>query len=103
MRTSKIGAGVLASGLILVVSAPVPAFAATEAPSCIQRTIGSTGGVPSSVKVTLTNRCASNKKLKVIWNNAHDSDCFTLVIGKSTSRSSSIAKPFSSYDKTVLC
>jgi hypothetical protein len=104
MRISVKAAAVLVvAGGLVGTGLPAGAFAATSAPSCVKRDVGLTGGTPNGAKVKLTNKCGSSKRLKVVWTNAHDSKCFTLGVGKSRTETSSIARPFSSYDKTVLC
>lgn len=101
-RIAKLSAAVF-TGAVVVTCLPSTAYAATSAPSCVKRVSGSTGGMPNGAKVTVTNNCTTSKRLKVIFTNAHDSECFSLAPGKSATRTSNIAYPFSHYDKTVLC
>ena len=91
-------------GLVsLIVLAPAAEAAGGLAPSCVKRQVGTTGGTPNGVEVTVTNRCARAKRVKVVFTHAHDSACMRVLPGRSRTVSSSIALPFSHYDKTVSC
>ena len=87
----------------LIVLAPAADAAGGLAPACVKRQVGTTGGTPNGVKVKLTNRCASAKRVKVVFTHAHDSACMRLRAGQNRTVASSIALPFSHYDKTVSC
>lgn len=87
----------------LLVLAPAAQAAGGVAPACVKRAVGSTGGMPNGAKVKVTNACAGTHRVKVVFTHAHDSACMTLAPGRSRTVTSSIAYPFSHYDKTVTC
>jgi hypothetical protein len=74
----------------------VAVAAATTAPSCITRT----NWTDTVRRVRLTNGCGRAYNLKVIWNYATDSACFTLANGATVTKTHFLS---ATYDKTVLC
>lgn len=87
----------------LLVLAPTASAAGGIAPACVKRAVGSTGGTPNGDKVRITNACAGTVRVKVVFTHAHDSACMTIAPTRSRTVTSSIAYPFSHYDKTVTC
>lgn len=51
----------------------------------------------------MTNKCSGTTRVKVIFTHAHDNSCMSLAKGRNRTIHSSIAFPFSHYDKTVTC
>jgi hypothetical protein len=93
---------VLGGSSVLLVAHPAEA-AGRVAPSCVKRQVGDSAGVPRGARVKVTNRCATTKRVKVVFTHAHDSACLRLKPGRSRTGESNIAYPFSHYDKTVTC
>jgi hypothetical protein len=72
-----------------------PAFAGT-APACVSRVL-QTFNV-----VTLTNNCGVTMRVKVVWDYAADSPCYTLANGESRTVTQ-YHYPTAQYGKTVTC
>ena len=96
-------ASVLMMGGALTTMSAGAAAAATRAPSCVDRHVYNSDGMPQRAMVRLTNNCASTKRVKVIWTRGQDSRCFTLSVGERIRTGSNVAVPISHYDKTVRC
>lgn len=100
---ARVGLSVVLGASLAIVLPTAAQASGGVAPSCVKRTVGSTGGMPSAAKVTVTNTCSGTKRVKVVFTHAHDSSCMSLARGRSRTVSSTIALPFSHYDKTVTC
>lgn len=100
---TRVGLSVLLGTSLMIVLPTAAQAAGGVAPSCVKRKVGDTGGTPNAAKVTVTNKCSGTTRVKVVFSHAHDSRCMSLAKGRSRTVSSSIALPFSHYDKTVTC
>ncbi|GHH66600.1 hypothetical protein GCM10017673_12400 [Streptosporangium violaceochromogenes] len=78
-----------------LVGAVSPASAGTK-PSCVSVTVNSFNSI------TIYNGCSTSQRLKVVWKNARDTNCFTLASGASKDVNA-YNQPFASYDKVVTC
>ncbi|GAA4182034.1 hypothetical protein GCM10022252_07330 [Streptosporangium oxazolinicum] len=96
MRKSIARAAIIATfaGASLAV-AVAPASAGAK-PSCVSV------NVKSFNNITMTNNCSTSHRLKVVWNNARDSGCFTVAVGASKDVNA-YNQPLASYDKVVTC
>ncbi|MEU0884355.1 hypothetical protein ABZ345_37675 [Lentzea sp. NPDC005914] len=97
----SLGAVVITSLLALggVAAGIAPASAAPTAPSCINRQ------VIQWYSVILTNNCpqGAGYYLKVIFDNAPDSNCFWLASGDSRRVDGDRRFPLIQYSRTVIC
>ncbi len=80
---------------VALVGAVTPASAGTK-PACVSV------DVRSFNHVVMYNNCSTSQRLRVVWNNARDSGCFTVASGASKDVNA-YNQPFASYDKVVTC
>ncbi|GAA1012714.1 hypothetical protein Aple_014660 [Acrocarpospora pleiomorpha] len=52
--------------------------------------------------VVIFNNCPFAHNIKIIWNNAPDTECYRLGSGRTWDKAA-YSWPFASYDTTVLC
>ncbi len=72
-----------------------PAFAGPK-PSCVSV------DVLSFNHVIMYNNCATSHRLRVVWDYARDSGCFTVAPGGSKDVNA-YNQPFAQYDKVITC